>query len=108
MRFFYDEKHTLRHDALPQPVIDTLVGRGAVHTLDGERHRVRKAVFTGLLTEPSAVRDLSRQVGGEGERARPEWSREDRVVLLDELATALTRAVHTWAGVPLGENALRT
>ncbi|MEU4173612.1 hypothetical protein [Streptomyces sp. NPDC026589] len=106
MRFFYDEKHILRHDAQPRPVIDTLFGRGAVHTLDGERHRVRKALFTGLLKDPSAVRDLSRQVGGEMERARPEWSREDRVVLFDELAKVLTRAMHTWSGVPLDENAL--
>ncbi|MFH9133787.1 cytochrome P450 [Streptomyces sp. NPDC017524] len=106
VRFFYDEKHIRRHDALPRPVIDTLFGRGAVHTLDGERHRVRKALFTGLLKDPSAVRDLSRRVGGELERARPEWAREDRVVLFDELAKVLTRAVHAWAGVPLDGNAL--
>ncbi|MBQ1116497.1 cytochrome P450 [Streptomyces anulatus] len=106
VRFFYDEKHIRRQEALPQPVIDTLFGRGAVHTLDGERHRVRKALFTGLLKDPSAVRDLSRQVGGELERARPAWSRKDRVVLFDELAKVLTRAVHTWAGVPLDEDAL--
>ncbi|WP_405564920.1 hypothetical protein [Streptomyces sp. NBC_01180] len=29
VRFFYDEKHIHRQDALPQPVIDTLFGRGA-------------------------------------------------------------------------------
>ncbi|MFH9118588.1 cytochrome P450 [Streptomyces globisporus] len=106
VRFFYDEKHIRRSDALPQPVIDTLFGRGAVHTLDGERHRVRKALFTGLLKDPSAVRDLSEQVGWELERARPEWSRKERVVLFDALAKVLTRAVHTWAGVPLHEDAL--
>lgn len=102
VRFFYDEKHIRRHEALPQPVIDTLFGRGAVHTLDGERHRVRKALFTGLLKDPSAVRDLSRQVDGELQRARPAWSRMDRVVLFDALAKVLTRAVHTWAGCPPG------
>jgi fatty-acid peroxygenase len=107
VRFFYDEKHIHRQNALPQPVIDTLFGRGAVHTLDGERHRVRKALFTGLLKDPSAVRDLAEQVGRELARARAEWSRKERVVLFDELARVLTRAVHTWAGVPLAEDELR-
>ncbi|MYS06320.1 cytochrome P450, partial [Streptomyces sp. SID6041] len=46
VEFFYDERHVLRHDALPGPVLDTLFGRGAVHTLDGETHRVRKELFT--------------------------------------------------------------
>ncbi|MFE6487177.1 hypothetical protein ACFVGN_30175 [Streptomyces sp. NPDC057757] len=31
---------------MPAPLLDTLFGRGAVHTLDGEEHRVRKALFT--------------------------------------------------------------
>ncbi|MCC8482866.1 cytochrome P450, partial [Streptomyces globisporus] len=69
VRFFYDEQHIRRQDALPQPVIDTLFGQGAVHTLDGERHRVRKALFTGLLKDPSAVRELAGQVNTELERA---------------------------------------
>ncbi|MER7698032.1 cytochrome P450 [Streptomyces sp. NPDC096095] len=106
VRFFYDEEHIHRHDALPGPVIDTLFGRGAVHTLDGERHRARKALFTGLLMDPSAVRNLAERVDRELERAREEWSRAERVVLFDELARVLTRAVHAWAGVPLAEDAV--
>ncbi|MEU8563419.1 cytochrome P450 [Streptomyces cyaneofuscatus] len=108
VRFFYDEQHIRRQDALPQPVIDTLFGRGAVHTLDGERHRVRKSLFTGLLKDPSAVRELADQVGEGLEQARTEWSGRKRVVLFDELAGVLTRAVHTWAGVPLAEDELRS
>ncbi|MFI7327396.1 cytochrome P450 [Streptomyces rubiginosohelvolus] len=107
VRFFYDERHIHRQDALPQPVIDTLFGRGAVHTLDGERHRVRKALFTGLLKDPSAVRELAGQVDREMERAAAEWSGRRRVVLFDALAEVLTRAVHTWAGVPLAEDETR-
>ncbi|WP_069741984.1 cytochrome P450 [Streptomyces sp. EN23] len=107
VRFFYDEQHIHRQDALPRPVIDTLFGQGAVHTLDGERHRVRKALFTGVLTDPSAVRELAAQVNRELGRAAAEWSGEKRVVLFDALAKVLTRAVHTWAGVPLSEDELR-
>ncbi|GAA2214207.1 hypothetical protein GCM10009850_096720 [Nonomuraea monospora] len=49
-RFFYDENHVRRRTALPEPVTSTLIGHGAVHTLDGAAHRVRKATFTSLLT----------------------------------------------------------
>lgn len=108
VRFFYDEQHIHRHEALPQPVIDTLFGRGAVHTLDGEHHRVRKALFTGLLQDPAAVRELADRVGAELERARAEWSGKGRVVLFDAMARVLTRAVHTWAGVPLDEGELKS
>ncbi|MDW4903457.1 cytochrome P450 [Streptomyces californicus] len=106
VRFFYDEQHIHRHDALPQPVIDTLFGRGAVHSLDGERHQARKALFTGLLKDPSAVQALTEHVSEHMKRARAEWSRKNRVVLFDEMAKVLTRAVHAWAGVPLAEDAV--
>lgn len=108
VRFFYDEHHIRRTDALPQPVIDTLFGRGAVHTLDGERHGVRKALFTGLLKEPARVRDLSERVARELEGARAGWAARGRVVLFDETAEVLTRAVHAWAGVPLADDAVAT
>ncbi|MFG6195471.1 cytochrome P450 [Nonomuraea sp. JJY05] len=49
-RFFYDEDHVRRHAAVPEPVKSTLLGHGAVHTLDADRHRVRKAMFMSLLT----------------------------------------------------------
>ena len=54
VRFFYDERHIERHGALPGPVLDTLFGRGAVHTLDDRQHRVRKALFMSLLTDRNA------------------------------------------------------
>jgi fatty-acid peroxygenase len=41
-RFLYDEDHVHRSHAVPEPVQATLFGKGAVHTLDGEAHRVRK------------------------------------------------------------------
>jgi hypothetical protein len=47
-RFFYDEGHVRRAGAIPEPVQAALFGKGAVHTLDGEEHRVRKAMFVAL------------------------------------------------------------
>ena len=58
VRFFYDERHVERRTALPGPVLSTLFGHGAVHTLDGQAHRVRKEMFLSLLIGPEAVGDL--------------------------------------------------
>ncbi|MFF4173314.1 cytochrome P450 [Streptomyces sp. NPDC001744] len=99
--FFYDEKHVRRHDAMPGPVLDTLFGRGAVHTLDGEAHRARKALFLDTLKDPARVAALARKAQEEWDRAEADWRGRDRVVLFHESARVLTRAVHDWAGVPL-------
>lgn len=103
VRFFYDEKHIHRHGALPEPVIDTLFGQGAVHTLDGEHHRVRKGMFLHLLKDPVGVKSLTDQVVREWDGAVAGWADRGRIVLFDEAAGVLTRAVHAWAGVPLPE-----
>ncbi|MEU8438353.1 cytochrome P450 [Streptomyces sp. NPDC029216] len=97
--FFYDERHVLRHGALPGPVLDTLFGRGAVHTLDGATHRVRKELFTTQLMTPDGVEAL-------GRLAREHWLhtvdglRGRRAVLFDEMAVALAAAACQWSGVP--------
>ncbi|MGZ9928773.1 cytochrome P450 [Streptomyces sp. NC-S4] len=102
--FFYDERHVLRHGALPGPVLDTLFGRGAVHTLDGESHRVRKELFTTRLMTPDGVDAL-------GRLTREHWLRTvdglrgRRAVLFDEMAVALAAAVCEWSGIPLTEGA---
>ena len=49
-RFFSESGGVERHDAIPGLVLDTLFGRGAVHTLDGRAHELRKALFLALLT----------------------------------------------------------
>src|SRR4051794_14541225 len=57
-RFFYDENHVLRSSAIPEPVQGTLFGKGGVHTLDGEAHRVRKAMFVALLMREDGIDSL--------------------------------------------------
>jgi fatty-acid peroxygenase len=61
-RFLYDENHVRRARAIPEPVQATLFGKGAVHTLDGEAHRARKAMFVGLLMGEDGIASLVRQV----------------------------------------------
>lgn len=96
VRFFYDERNVHRHRAVPEPVLGTLFGHGAVHTLDGAAHRARKELFLPLL-EPAAVAGLAEHVSGAWDEAVPEWGRRASIVLFDEAATVLTRGVHRWA-----------
>ncbi|MFF5449445.1 cytochrome P450 [Streptomyces sp. NPDC012888] len=105
--FFYDESHVRRAGALPGPVLDTLFGRGAVHTLDGELHRARKALFTGALMDPEAVAELTAVVLRHWRRAVAGWPRGGRVVLFDEAAVVLAGAVCEWAGLPRAGRAAR-
>ncbi|MFE2439097.1 cytochrome P450, partial [Streptomyces sp. NPDC059409] len=101
VRFFYDESHVHRHGAIPPPILDTLFGQGAVHTLDGAAHRTRKELFLPLL-EAGRVARLTEHVTGAWDEAVRAWSERDRVVLFDEAAVVLTRGVCDWAGVPPG------
>ncbi|MBT2543449.1 cytochrome P450 [Streptomyces sp. ISL-44] len=97
--FFYDERHVLRHGALPGPVLDTLFGRGAVHTLDGEAHRVRKELFTSHLMTPDGVDALGRLACEHWMRAL-DGLRGHQAVLFDEMAVALAAAACEWSGLP--------
>jgi len=103
-RFVYDEDH-VRRGALPEPVVSTLFGHGAVHTLDGEAHRVRKAMFVHLLMG-EGVGALVDRVTGAWDDAAHRWAQQDRVVLFDEAARVLTRGVCDWAAVPLTDDEL--
>lgn len=102
--FFYDEQHVRRSGAVPKAVQETLFGRGSVQTLDGENHRVRKAMFLGVLTDPKQVATLGRLAASHWDDATRHWASEPSIVLFDEAAQVITRAVCEWAGVPLDEH----
>jgi fatty-acid peroxygenase len=104
VRFFYDERHVRRHAAVPEPVQGTLFGHGAIHTLDGARHRLRKAMFLSLLTDPDNVADLVDRVADAWNETVATWRPRRSVVLFDEASRAVTRGVCGWAGVPLDED----
>jgi len=98
VRFFYDEGHVRRGGALPEPVRGTLFGKGSVHGLDGEMHRLRKSMFLSLLTDQEAVAALVEEVGAAWDDAVPAWAGE--IVFFDETSRILTRGVCRWAGIP--------
>ncbi|WP_329253051.1 cytochrome P450 [Streptomyces canus] len=100
VRFFYDERHVERGTALPGPVLSTLFGHGAVHTLDGQPHRERKGMFLSLLTGPETVAVLVGRVTEVWDEAVESWPGRP-IVLFDEASRILTRGVCQWAGVPL-------
>jgi fatty-acid peroxygenase len=102
-RFFYDEDHVRRSGALPEPVRATIFGKGAVHTLDGEVHRVRKAMFVGLLMG-EGISSLVDRVSAAWDAAVPGWAARTEIALLEESAQVLTAAVCGWAGVPLADD----
>lgn len=97
-RFFYDEANIHRHGAVPGPVQDTLFGRGGVQGLDGVDHRLRKAMFLSMLTG-EGVALLERYAAEAWEAATATWSTRDSVVLFDESARVLARAVAPWVGL---------
>ncbi|WNV74235.1 cytochrome P450 [Geodermatophilus sp. DSM 44513] len=103
-RFLYDEDHVRRSHAVPEPVQGTLFGKGAVHTLDGPAHRTRKAVFIGLLMDDARVAALVDGATAAWDAAVPRWVQRGEVVLVDEAAEVITRAVCAWAGVPLADD----
>ncbi|MGY1804972.1 cytochrome P450 [Blastococcus sp. SYSU D00922] len=103
-RFLYDEDHVHRAHAIPEPVQGTLFGKGAVHTLDGEAHRVRKAMFVALLMREDGIASLVEQVSAAWDAAVGEWTRRPRIVLFDEAAQVIAGAVTRWAGVPVTDD----
>ncbi|WP_250035734.1 cytochrome P450 [Paractinoplanes maris] len=98
-QFFYAEGNLERHTALPEPVVDTLFGRG-VHTLDDEAHRARKALFVALLMHQDGIDNLASLTGKIFDEAADGWRGGKAVRLFDESAKVLTDAVSRWTGVP--------
>jgi fatty-acid peroxygenase len=98
--FVYDERNVRRFGAIPEPVASTLFGHGSVHHLDGEEHRVRKAMFVQMLMG-EGVDDLVDEVEAAWDAAVPGWAAAGRTVLQDAAAEVLTAGVCTWAGVPV-------
>ena len=102
-RFLYDEDHVHRAHAVPEPVQATLFGKGAVHTLDGEAHRVRKAMFVALLMREDGIASLVQQATAAWDAAVQEWRRRPQIVLLEEAGSVIAGAVTRWTGIPVSD-----
>ncbi|MEV4706475.1 hypothetical protein [Actinoplanes sp. NPDC049316] len=101
--FFYGDTHLVRHTALPHLVVASRFGEGAVHTLDAEAHRVRKALFVSLLMD-DGIDAVAKLAGEAFDEAADAWRGGPPVALFDESARVIARAVTRWTGVPLADD----
>lgn len=99
---FYDNDRFIRHGAMPMRGQRTLTGVGGVQGLDGDAHRARKAMLMSIMT-PAGIRHLGQLFDDEWRARIPAWAERGPVVLYDEVARILTRAVCAWAGLPLAD-----
>ncbi|TDD30530.1 cytochrome P450 [Actinomadura sp. KC06] len=101
-RVFYDPDLFVRADAAPRRLSLTLFGENGVQSLDGERHRARKAMFMSLMTADARdeLRDIASRIWWERIR---DWEGRRRVVLFDGVSELLCQAVCAWTGVPVAE-----
>ncbi|WP_306215537.1 cytochrome P450 [Actinoplanes sp. RD1] len=104
-RFFYAEGNLERHTALPALVVSTLFGKGAVHTLDGDAHRVRKALYTSLLMG-AGIDEAAKLTGEAFDEAADSWRGAGPIVLFDEVAKVIARGMTRWTGVPVADDEL--
>jgi fatty-acid peroxygenase len=101
-RLFYDDTVVRRSGAVPMPLGRVLFGAGAVHGLDGARHRERKQLFLDVLT-PEHVEELADDVARAlTERVRA-WPDRSPFVLFDELVRIYGTCVLAWSGVEVGD-----
>src|SRR4051812_12916350 len=103
-RWFYDEDHVRRSGAIPEPVVGTLFGKGAVHSLDGEAHRVRKGLFVTVLMDADGIGSLVERVTSAWHDAVKGWARRRQIVLFDGAGGVPAGSVPRWAGVPVTDD----
>jgi fatty-acid peroxygenase len=101
-RLFYDPTRFVRHGAFPRRGLKSFLGNGGVQTLDGRAHHNRKMMFMRLMT-PESIKRLTSATARYWRDYAGKWEGLTHVVLYDEAAEILCRAVCDWAGVPLAE-----
>jgi len=97
---FYDDQVIARHGAMPALVQETLFGHGSVHSLDGEAHRHRKAVFVAAAYEDAPVERLRPLLRDEWRSEVEAWLGGGRRSAYDAAVGAFGRSVMRWAGLP--------
>lgn len=97
---FYNEDLVKREGAMPSVIGDALVGKGAVHNLDGEAHKTRKAQMAAMAYEDERVAEFAPLVVEEVERTVAAWKGTEGNVFHD-MSLAFGRAAFRWAGIDL-------
>ncbi|MBM6628701.1 cytochrome P450 [Mammaliicoccus vitulinus] len=95
---FYNNELTERQGTLPKRVVNTLFGKGAIHTTGGKKHIDRKALFMSLMTEENLdyLRELTRSTWFMNTER---MERMDEVNVYKESIILLTKVGFRWAGI---------
>jgi len=104
-RRFYDGESFTRRGALPPTTLRLLQDKGIVQQLDGEAHRLRRALFLWLLTGEEVGR-IVQLFDQRWREAKAQWRRQGRIVLHDAMTRLLCDTACAWAGVPVQGEAL--
>ena len=75
---FYDTDKFERKNALPKRVLDTLLGRGSVLSLDGDAHKHRKAMFMAVMT-PNELDRLKSLTKEEWQSSIKQWTKKSKL-----------------------------
>lgn len=103
--FFYDESKISRGGAMPAAIQGPLFGEGAVHTLDGEAHKVRKTKMAEMAYADERVEAFKGFVEEEMKALIERWKTNPGNIY-DDVAVAYGRAAFRWAGVPASDREL--
>lgn len=101
-KLFYDEDKFQRKLAVPNRIQETLIGKRAIQTLDGQKHRLRKYLFMSLMT-PQQQKQLAEKTAEQWKQAKKQWETKKQIVLFEEAKKVLCKVACEWAGVPLSE-----
>lgn len=102
VELFYDNDRMKRDGAMPAVIRIPLFGEGAVHSLDGEEHRLRKRQLADVAYDDDKVAEFDVLVRREVDRVVQDWAREPGTVY-DGAALAFGRAAYRWAGIELSQ-----
>lgn len=97
---FYDTSKMQRASAMPGRILKTLLGEDGVQSLDGEMHRVRKAMFMALCTGEGLER-IERLTEAQWISHARRWQAAGEFVLYDGAVSVLAHAAFEWVGLPL-------
>lgn len=105
-QLFYDTQRFKRNGAAPNRVVQTLFGKNSVQTLDGDKHKYRKALLMSVMN-PEETQKLTEIMNLEFEQTIDKWSKMNEVILYEEMKELLCKVAFKWIGYPLHEEIVK-
>ncbi|WP_420175434.1 cytochrome P450 [Luteococcus sp. OSA5] len=106
VRLFYDQDRIQRSGAMPKVVGGGLFGKGSVHGLDGDQHRVRKAMFIRAAMDRPRVDALLADAQQEWQKIVELWLQGEKLSVYDAAVLVYGRSIVRWAGLQVDDQTL--